>query len=134
MGIRVSDNEFQSKMLEELRRIREVMQPKPAPPSPSPKGLIDEFIQFLNKYGIVGLAIAFIMGGAVSTLVSALVKDIIMPVITFFIPEGGWQDAILELGPIKLLVGHFAGALLDFLIIAAVIFTMMKQLKSTPIK
>jgi len=96
--------------------------------------LVDEFVQFLNKYGVVGLAIAFIMGGAVSSLVSALVKDIIMPMITFFIPEGEWQSAILRLGPIQLLVGHFAGALLDFIIIAVVVFVLMKQLKKAPIK
>jgi large conductance mechanosensitive channel len=120
-------------MLEELKRIRSALEKKPAPPQPPPKGLVDEFVQFLNKYGVIGLAIAFIMGGAVSNLVSALVKDIIMPVITFFIPDGEWQTWVLNLGPVQLQVGHFTGALLDFLIIAIVVFTLMKQLKKAPL-
>ena len=130
----MSDEETQMRILQELKGIREALIVKPPPPTPAPKGLINEFIQFLNKYGVVGLAIAFIMGGAVSSLVSALVKDIIMPVITFFIPEGEWQAWVLNLGPIQLQVGHFIGALLDFLIIAMVIFTLMKQLKKTNLK
>jgi large conductance mechanosensitive channel len=131
----MSEESVDREILQELQKIRESLA-KPAPPAPQqtpPRGLIDEFVQFLNKYGVMGLAIAFIMGGAVSNLVSALVKDIIMPVITFFIPDGEWQTYILRLGPIQLLVGHFVGALLDFLIIALVIFTLMKQLKKTPL-
>ena len=131
----MSKESVDREILQELQKIRESLA-KPVSPAPQqtpPRGLIDEFIQFLNKYGVVGLAIAFIMGGAVSSLVSALVKDIIMPVITFFIPEGEWQTWVLSLGPIQLQVGHFTGALLDFLIIAMVVFTLMKQLKKTPL-
>ncbi|UCH58172.1 MAG: MscL family protein [Candidatus Bathyarchaeota archaeon] len=121
-------------MLGELRRIREVLTEEPAPPPPPPKGFVEEFVQFLNKYGVIGLAIAFIMGGAVSKLVSALVSDIIMPVIGVFIRDGGWREAVLNLGPIPLAVGSFTGALLDFLIIAFVIFIMMRQLGKTGLK
>ena len=74
------------------------------------------------------------MGGAVSKLVSALVADIIMPIITPFIPGGNWRTVFVNLGPIALAVGDFAGALLDFLIIALVIFVIMKQLKKTGLK
>jgi large conductance mechanosensitive channel len=124
-------------MLEELKAIREAVTPKPAPPTPptpAPKGFIDEFTAFLSKYGVVGLAIAFIMGGAVGKLVSALVSDIIMPFITFFIPGGAWQEATLALGPIVLAVGHFMGAIIDFVIIAFVIFWLMKMVQRTGLK
>lgn len=47
-----------------------------------------EFIDFINKYGVVGLAIGFIIGSASRDLVNALVEDMLMPVITFFIPGG----------------------------------------------
>ncbi|NIU84291.1 MAG: large conductance mechanosensitive channel protein MscL, partial [Candidatus Thorarchaeota archaeon] len=60
----------------------------PAPPPATPKGFQEEFLDFLNKYGVIGLAIAFIIGGAAGRLVSALVDDILMPIITFFIPGG----------------------------------------------
>jgi len=130
----LSENIDETTMLEELKRIRGALEKKPAPPQPPPKGLVDEFVQFLNKYGVIGLAIAFIMGSAVNKLVSALVNYIVMPVITFFIPGGGWREALLYLGPIEVQVGQFAGAMLDFLIISLVVFFIMKQLKKTNLK
>ena len=114
--------------MNELRKIRESLEPKPSPPPQKPRGFIDEFTQFLNKYSIAGLALAFIMGGAVNKLVSALVTTIIMPLITFFIPEGGWREVTLNLGPIQLGLGAFTGAVIDFVVIALIIFLTIKQL------
>ena len=91
-------------------------------------------MEFLNKYGIIGLAIAFIIGGAAGALISALVADLLMPIITFFIPGGAWREAALILGPIQLSIGHFIGALIDFIIIALVVFVLMKQLTKTGLK
>lgn len=130
----MSENIDETTMLEELKRIRGALEKKPAPPQPPPKGLVDEFVQFLNKYGVIGLAIAFIMGSAVNKLVSALVNYIVMPVITFFIPGGGWREALLYLGPIEVQVGQFAGAMLDFLIISLVVFFIMKQFQKANLK
>ncbi len=90
------------------------------------KGLVDEFMEFLNKNKVVGLAVAFIMGGAASKLVSALVADIIMPIVGALIPGGEWRTIPLQVGPVKFLIGDFAGALIDFVIIAAVIFMIVK--------
>lgn len=118
------------KMLEELVKIREALTAKPAPP-PEPQGIWEEFIDFINKYGVMGLAIGFIIGSASKDLVSALVADILMPVITFFIPGGTWREATLTVGPIVMSLGHFAGALLDYLIIALIVFYLMKALKRT---
>jgi large conductance mechanosensitive channel len=123
----------EDKMLAELVKIREALTAKPAPP-PEPQGIWEEFIDFINKYGVMGLAIGFIIGSASKDLVSALVADILMPVITFFIPGGTWREATLTLGPIVLSLGHFVGALLDYLIIALIVFYLMKALKRTAIK
>lgn len=90
------------------------------------KGFVDEFMEFLNKHKVIGLAVAFIMGGAASKLVTALVADIIMPIIGAVIPGGDWRKIVFELGPAKFLIGDFAGALIDFVIIAAVIFMIVK--------
>jgi len=133
----MASKEVQEKMLEELQKIRASLEPKPAPPSPPPsppKGFIEEFMAFLNKYGIVGLAIAFIIGGAAGRLVTALVSDILMPIITFFIPGGEWRKAVLVIGSINLAVGNFVGALIDFIVIAIVVFLLMKQLAKTGLK
>lgn len=122
----------QQKMLDVLNQIKENTAPKPSPPpEKGPEGFTEEFIAFLKKYGVIGLAIAVIIGSAASNLVSALVGDLLMPVITFFLPGGAWREAVLAIGPIQLLVGHFVAALIDFLIIALIVFLIMKQLEKT---
>ena len=128
-------DEVQEKILEQLTKIKEAVESKPAPPTPAaPKGISAEFMAFLRKYGVIGLAIAVIIGGAAGSLVSALVSDILMPLITFFIPGGAWREATLAIGPAILSLGHFIGAVIDFLIIAIVVFLIMKQIEKTPLK
>ena len=89
-------------------------------------GFLEEFIGFLNKHKVLGLAVAFIMGAAASKLVTALVQDIVMPVIGVLTPSGDWRGAVFQLGPVKFLIGDFAGALIDFVIIALVVFMIVK--------
>jgi large conductance mechanosensitive channel len=128
-------DDIQEKILDQLTKIREAVEPKPAPPAPpAPEGFTAEFMAFLSKYGVIGLAIAVIIGGAAGSLVSALVSDILMPIITFFIPGGAWRDATWAIGPVVLSIGHFIGAIIDFLIIALVVFLIMKQIEKTPLK
>ena len=122
-------------ILAEVKEIKEAsVSPPPPPPAPKPEGLVEEFMVFLSKYGVVGLAVAFIIGGAAGRLVQALVNDILMPMITFFIPGGAWQESTLTLGPIVLLVGHFVAAIIDFLIIAFAVFWIMKAIEKTQLK
>jgi len=90
------------------------------------KELIKEFKEFLKEYKVVGLAIAFIMGVAATTLIQSLVNNIIMPIITAFIPGGAWQTATWKLGPIVIGWGAFLGALINFIIIAWVVFLVAK--------
>jgi large conductance mechanosensitive channel len=92
------------------------------------KSFMQEFMDFLNKYGVIGLAIAFVMGAAVTKLVAALVADLIMPIVGALIPGGDWRTATLDSGNIKFMVGDFVGALIDFIIIALVIFMIVKTI------
>jgi large conductance mechanosensitive channel len=87
-----------------------------------------EFIAFLKQYGIIGLAIAVIIGGKLNALITATVDGILMPLITFFIPGGQWRTATLDLGPIKFLLGPFFGALIDFVIVALFVFFVSKRI------
>jgi large conductance mechanosensitive channel len=120
----------QDRILEELQKIRVALEPKSAPPVPAAsEGLTSEFMAFLSKYGVIGLAIAVIISGAAGSLVSALVSDILMPLITFFIPGGAWREATLVLGPVVMSIGHFIGSIIDFLIIALVVFIVMKRIE-----
>ncbi|MBM3229640.1 MscL family protein [Candidatus Parvarchaeota archaeon] len=89
-------------------------------------GFVSEFIGFMDKHKVVGLAVAFIMGAAANKLVSALVQDIIMPVVGAMTPGGDWRSAVFYVGPVRLLVGDFAGALVDFVIISLVVFLIVK--------
>ena len=90
------------------------------------KGMIGEFMDFLMKYQVIGLAVAFIIGAAATKMVTATVTDIIMPIIGVIIPGGDWRASVLQLGPVKLLVGDFVGAVIDFIIIAVVVFLIVK--------
>jgi len=89
--------------------------------------LIKEFMDFLKEYKIVGLAIAFIMGVASTALIKSLVSNIIMPIITPFIPGGAWSTATFAIGPIVIGWGSFLGELINFVIIALVVFLIAKK-------
>jgi large conductance mechanosensitive channel len=90
------------------------------------KGLVAEFMDFLMKYQVIGLAVAFIIGAAATKMVTATVNDIIMPIIGAIIPGGSWREAVINAGPIVFLVGDFVGSIIDFLIIALVVFLVVK--------
>lgn len=90
-------------------------------------GFIQEFKEFINEYKVLGLAIAFIIGIAGTNLVQSLVNNIIMPVITPFIPGGAWEQSTLVLGPILIKWGAFLSALINFIIIALVVFIIAKK-------
>jgi large conductance mechanosensitive channel len=119
----MSDQEI----LEELRKIREAVTPKPAPPPP--KGIRAEFMDFIGKAGVLGLAVGFIMGTYIGKVVSALVQDIIMPVPGALIPGGNWKNAVVTI-PIgegmNFAIGDFVSVMIDFLIVAIVVFLIAR--------
>ena len=126
---------FNQEALEELKKIREAVTPKPEPPPP--KGLWAEFMDFIGKAGVLGLAIGFIMGTYIGKVVSALVQDIIMPVPGAFVSGGEWRKAIISIPVgqgLNFAVGDFAGVLIDFLIVAVVIFMIAKYARKMGLK
>lgn len=117
-------------MLEELRRIRTALEPKPAPAAPAPKGVWGDFMDFISKYKVLGLAVGFIMGLYLGNLVQALVKDLIMPVIGLAIPGvGNLATYTIELLSQVFGVGDFLVALITFVIVALVVFLIVKITK-----
>ncbi len=119
----MSDQEI----LEELKKIREAVTPKPAPPPP--KGIRAEFMEFIGKAGVLGLAVGFIMGTYIGKVVSALVQDIIMPVPGALIPGGNWKNAVITI-PIgegmNFAIGDFVSVMIDFLIVSIVVFLIAR--------
>ena len=112
-------------ILEELRRIRTLLEPKPAPPPP--KGVWAEFMDFISKYKVMGMAVAFILGIYLGALVQALVTNLIMPIITLVLPSDIPLD--VQIGPAIFKVGNFINALITFIIVAFVIFVLVKITK-----
>ena len=91
-------------------------------------GLMKEFKEFLEEYKVMGIAVGIVMGFAIVALVNALVNYIIMPIITPFIPSGAWEQATLILGPFIIRWGAFLSALINFIIIAFVVFIIAKKI------
>ncbi|OGK52425.1 hypothetical protein A2970_01205 [Candidatus Roizmanbacteria bacterium RIFCSPLOWO2_01_FULL_44_13] len=87
------------------------------------------FIEFVRERVVVGFAIGFIMGGAVSKLVSSLVSDIINPALGLILSRTRSLDSMyLQVADARIKWGHFIGSLIDFLIIAFVVYLIIKAL------
>ena len=118
-------------MLEELKKIRTYLEPKPTPPAaPAPKGLWPEFKAFISNYKVLGLAVAFIIGLYLGLLIQSLVTDLLMPAIGLAIP--GLDNLSTLAIPVlnqSFKVGNFLVALITFLIVAFVVFLIVKVSK-----
>lgn len=104
--------------------------------------MIKGFKEFLLKNNVLALAIAVIVGGAVGKVVSSLAADLIMPLVSFVLPSGEWRSAkfILKEGvgpdgkPIvnAITYGTFFGNVVDFVIIALIVYMITKALIKEP--
>lgn len=88
--------------------------------------ILIEFKDFLREYKVIGLAVAVIIGLAANNLVKVLVDNIVMPLVTPFIPGGAWETAKWSFGPFVLGWGPALSAIINFLIIALVVFLIAK--------
>jgi len=87
--------------------------------------IIKEFREFAVKGNVVDLAVGVIIGAAFGKIVNSFVSDLIMPLINPLIPGGDWKTIVVGPG-VKL--GAFMGTVLDFVIVAFVIFLMVKAI------
>ena len=109
---------------------------KDLPPSsstPVTRTFIQEFFDFLKTFGIIGLAIAFVIGQASSKLVTALVEDIINPLVGLFLPSGSLETLSAKVTNVsgtmsEFKYGDLIANIIDFLIIALVVFVVYKFL------
>lgn len=89
-----------------------------------------QFVDFIRERGVIGLAIGIIIGTAVSALVESVVGDIINPLIGLVLPSAErLTDSAFHIGSAEIRWGSFAVALLNFVVIALVIFFSFKLLK-----
>ncbi len=88
------------------------------------------FINFIREQGVVGLAVGFILGGAVSKVVTAIVEDLVNPLVGFLLgATGNLKEAFFYIGSSKILYGALISTLIDFIIIALVVYFGVKILK-----
>ena len=88
--------------------------------------MIKEFMAFLKNYGVIGLAIAVIIGGKLNEFVSSLVNDLLMPVVLKPALETAGVSNIKELSYNGILYGKVIGSAIDFMIVAFLVFAFAK--------
>jgi len=88
--------------------------------------MFKEFIEFLKNYGVIGLAIAVIIGGKLNEWVSSLVNDLLMPLIFQPALRAANVDSIRSLNFNGIFYGKVIGATIDFLIVSLVVFWIAK--------
>ena len=87
---------------------------------------LNEFREFATKGNVVDLAVRVIIGTAFGKIVSSLVADIIMPLIGILIGGVHYEDLVIEVGDAQVTYGKFIQNMIDFVVIAFVIFVMVK--------
>ena len=89
---------------------------------------LKEFREFAVKGNVIDLAVGVIIGTAFGKIVASFVADIIMPLIGIIIGGIHYEDLVLEMGDAKITYGKFLENVIDFVIIAWVIFLMVKAI------
>jgi len=85
-----------------------------------------EFMSFLKEYGIIGLAIAVIIGGKLNVLVTSFVNDLLMPLVFKPALELAQVDDIAKLQAGGVFYGKVIGSAIDFVIVAFIVFLFAK--------
>src|SRR5688572_20558788 len=98
-------------------------------PHPPGMKLAKEFRDFLFKQNALALAVGVVIGAPVNKVVTGVVDDVIMPLIGLVLPSGEWRTAQVVLsGENALKYGDLIGRVVDFIVVALVVFLIMKVL------
>jgi len=96
---------------------------------------VEDFKKFAFKGNVVDLAVGVVIGGAFGKIVSALVADLFMPLVALVLPSGDWRANGVVLrhaadpkDDVVIKYGDFFGAVLDFLVIALVLFIVVSRI------
>ena len=89
--------------------------------------MLKEFMAFIKTYGVIGLAIAVIIGGKLNAFVTAIVDGLLMPLIGLLPIGGSWQTWEIPIGSQHLLIGPILSALVNFLVVALLVFWFAKK-------
>jgi large conductance mechanosensitive channel len=91
---------------------------------------VQEFVGFIKKFGVIGLAIGVVIGGAVSKLVASLVENIVTPIVGIFLGGVDFNGLSLTVGKSAIEYGKFITSSIDFLILLFVVYIAVKLVVS----
>src|SRR3954451_22012570 len=96
---------------------------------------IDDFKKFAFKGNVIDLAVGVVIGAAFGKIVSAVVADLVMPLVALILPTGDWSEhgVVLRHGAtvkddVILKYGDFLGAILDFFVVALALFLIVSRI------
>lgn len=93
-------------------------------------GFFAEFKTFIARGNVMDLAVGVIIGGAFSNITNSLINDIVMPLLGILTNSISFANLAVEIGPAVVTYGNFIQAVLNFLIMALVVFCLVKALNS----
>ena len=96
-------------------------------PNVDPRRYAQEFREFLLKSNMFALAMGVVIGAAVKEVVTAIVGDLIMPIVGVLTPSGNWRALTFGFWRFNWTYGHFIGVVVDFLIVAVIVFMITKM-------
>lgn len=90
---------------------------------------MSDFMKFLKEYSVVGLAIGVIIGTKAGELVKSIVDGLLMPFVNPILAAGGgdWQKSTLDLGPFHFAIGMVISALINFTVVAYLVYWFAKK-------
>ena len=93
------------------------------------KKFLEEFKAFAMRGNVLDMAVGVVIGGAFTAIVTALVEDIINPLIGLFF-KADFSDVVIGLGGSSIKIGEFVNSIINFLIVAFVLFVVIKFVNS----
>jgi len=91
-------------------------------------GFTKEFKEFAVKGNVMDLAVGVIIGAAFGKIIASLVENILMPIIGVLLQGVNFATLSVNIGEAKIMYGSFIGAIIDFIIIALVLFMIIKAM------
>ena len=87
------------------------------------------FLEFIREQGVVGLAVGFILGGSIRTVVDSIVNDLINPLLGLILGTVDFSNAVWQIGSAQVAWGNFVATLINFTIVAMVVYFWVKGLR-----
>ena len=94
------------------------------------KGLVEEFKEFISRGNVVDLAVAVVIGAAFTAVVTSFANDILMQLVAAVVGKPDFDTLSLTLGDAEIYFGRFLTALINFVIVAAAIFLVVKAVNT----